>query len=144
MHINCQSIITAYGLLLIEPNYCVWYKYHYSNNYYEYHTYRNNLNGIHQKSLDVSNSMTWGFVPHPNSWLRLSLVKDMLFTDTFVSTKFLWPTASQQHPPWRRLTWSLYCSVWRLSSSTCRMASFSLFSVRRTCLEAPCLSLEMG
>lgn len=39
-------------------------------------------------------------------------------------------------------TWSLYCSVLRRSSSTCRMTSFSFFSVRLTSLVALCRSLR--
>jgi hypothetical protein len=39
-------------------------------------------------------------------------------------------------------TWSLYCSAFLRSSSTCSNTSFSFFSARRTCLQAAWRSLD--
>lgn len=57
-----------------------------------------------------------------------------------------WPTppsaASGQGPAPPQLTWSLYCSAFLRSSSTCSSTSFSFFSARRTCLQAAWRSLR--
>lgn len=59
-----------------------------------------------------------------------------------------WPLGARcRWPTWSlcsagKHTWSLYCSAFLRSSSTCSSTSFSFFSARRTCLQAAWRSLR--